>query len=518
MADSYYDVLGVTPDASEEEIERAFRETVKTVHPDHNDEEDAGERFRRVREARDTLLDAKARQRYDRRRKRDRKRSHAGDNETASGGPSSHEWAREQRRQQRKQQQRQQAQQRRERRQRRTRENRQRQRRTQSTSRKKRESRERTRASRQAETQTRKRASNQKRQANGRNRTRPGGEWLRDISHRPRQWVRMHFHSSETIREWLGTVATLPTTIRLGAAVVLVFITTVTARAVDLSPVTSPTLGIVIVLGSLIASYAAYAVLTPLPFEKPRERSRFKPAGGTLIWLAVAMNVIGLGLFGFAAINGAKFAGIPFTISSGVYAGTLLLGFSILLTSMVAAIMDVLFEERISDAQAAKYGFMGASIATPLWMFTRHSGGGTLRDFIRHSVAGSPNTAPWIPPVVIGPLYLGSFANFVLAVVCIGCFFGSLIAMCWYLTVVPWRDHYERGYQVRPTIWNLVVAAPFVVLAWMALANVPAVTVGRITLRQSTLWFAVFVLPTPLIGAYLLRRRLEPKLRAYEWR
>lgn len=66
MAESYYDVLGVDRDASQDEIEDAYREKVKETHPDVSDAPDASERFREVTRAEEVLGDADERARYDR--------------------------------------------------------------------------------------------------------------------------------------------------------------------------------------------------------------------------------------------------------------------------------------------------------------------------------------------------------------------------------------------------------------------------------------------------------------------
>jgi len=66
VGESYYELLGVTPDASESEIEQAYREKLKETHPDVSDDEDASERTRRLIEAKKTLTDENERARYDR--------------------------------------------------------------------------------------------------------------------------------------------------------------------------------------------------------------------------------------------------------------------------------------------------------------------------------------------------------------------------------------------------------------------------------------------------------------------
>jgi molecular chaperone DnaJ len=65
MAEDFYDVLGVDRDASEEEIEQAFRKKASQYHPDVSDEPDAEERFKEIQRAKDVLTDEEKRQAYD---------------------------------------------------------------------------------------------------------------------------------------------------------------------------------------------------------------------------------------------------------------------------------------------------------------------------------------------------------------------------------------------------------------------------------------------------------------------
>lgn len=66
MTETFYEVLGVDPDASTSDIEDAYRERLKETHPDLNDDADADRETQRVIEARDVLTDDEERARYDR--------------------------------------------------------------------------------------------------------------------------------------------------------------------------------------------------------------------------------------------------------------------------------------------------------------------------------------------------------------------------------------------------------------------------------------------------------------------
>lgn len=63
----YYEVLGVSRNAGDDEISRAFKSLAKKYHPDRNPgDEEAAARFREVAEAYEVLRDAEKRSRYDR--------------------------------------------------------------------------------------------------------------------------------------------------------------------------------------------------------------------------------------------------------------------------------------------------------------------------------------------------------------------------------------------------------------------------------------------------------------------
>jgi DnaJ-class molecular chaperone len=67
MSDDLYATLGVSRDASQEDIKRAYRRLAKELHPDLNpDKPDVAERFKGVTAAYDILSDPERRGRYDR--------------------------------------------------------------------------------------------------------------------------------------------------------------------------------------------------------------------------------------------------------------------------------------------------------------------------------------------------------------------------------------------------------------------------------------------------------------------
>ena len=69
MADNkrdYYEVLGVAKGASEDEIQKAYRQMAKKYHPDLNPgDKEAEARFKEVNEAYEVLSDSQKKARYD---------------------------------------------------------------------------------------------------------------------------------------------------------------------------------------------------------------------------------------------------------------------------------------------------------------------------------------------------------------------------------------------------------------------------------------------------------------------
>ena len=67
MPRDYYEILGVTSDASEKEIKKAYRKQAMKYHPDRNpDDPEAEKKFKQAAEAYDVLSTPEKRERYDR--------------------------------------------------------------------------------------------------------------------------------------------------------------------------------------------------------------------------------------------------------------------------------------------------------------------------------------------------------------------------------------------------------------------------------------------------------------------
>ena len=83
----YYKVLGLEPDATADEIKRAYRKLALQYHPDRNpDDKEAEEKFKEINEAYQVLSDPEKRARYDQMRQQYERWQRMG------GGPGGFDW------------------------------------------------------------------------------------------------------------------------------------------------------------------------------------------------------------------------------------------------------------------------------------------------------------------------------------------------------------------------------------------------------------------------------------------
>src|SRR5438552_385840 len=67
MPRDYYEVLGISKSAKDEEIKKAYRKLARQYHPDRNPgDKQAETRFKEVQDAYDVLSDKQKREQYDR--------------------------------------------------------------------------------------------------------------------------------------------------------------------------------------------------------------------------------------------------------------------------------------------------------------------------------------------------------------------------------------------------------------------------------------------------------------------
>lgn len=448
MSESYYDLLDVSPEASTEEIEEAYREKVKEYHPDTNDDPDARETFMRIREAKEVLTDPEKRAEYD------------GTDATWDEPRSP----------------------------------------------------DRTEPSNGAHTK-------------GYFDRHAAHLWLANREPLLDQCSRLIEHAVwESLRTiellrppypklltWENAYrfVTAPTVLRLSGMSLLVGLFTLVLPLMGITLIRTPISGVVLVLGSLLVSYASYGLLTPLPFEEERTHARYDSGDTDPLWPIVATNLLSVLLVGIAAMQVDLGWGLGFV--AGSLGAVLLMGvlfavvFRYVLTMLLGALHIPI------GAAFAQIGSLLGMVLTPFVLFTELGGPISLPSIV------TPTPTPWIGRFQLGPFYLGVLVNVLIGIILGIALLWSVIAMLGRLTSAPWNDRYEHGYRVSPSTWNYLLVAPILVFFWMGLSGLTELRIPiplfPIVIGRMTLFILILFLPTVLTGIYLLRRRVEPYLR-----
>lgn len=311
MSESYYELLGVSPEASVEEIEEAYREKVKEYHPDTNDDPDAREMFMRIREAKDVLTDPEKKAEYDgsdtdwtEPRSPDRTGSaNGGHTKDYFDRHAAHYWL-----------------------------------------------------------------ANREPLLDQFSRLIEHAVWetLRTID-----FLRPPYPKLLTWENAYRFV-TAPTVMRLTATSFLLVLFTVLLPLMGITLIRTPISGLILVLVSLLVSYSVYGLLTPLPFEEQRTRARYVPGDTDPLWPIVATNLFSILLVGIAAIQEDLGAGLGFIAGSLgavlLMSVTFALLFRYVLTTLLGALHIPV------AAVVAQSGSLLGMVLTPFVLFTELGG------------------------------------------------------------------------------------------------------------------------------------------------
>lgn len=479
MTESYYELLDVSPNASESEIRQAYREKVKRHHPDVSDEPDARQKIIQIREAKEVLTDEQQRTEYDRQHVSGG-RNGAEETRDASTSPDSSRdrhrgdserdrwWTR-------------------------------------------------TRANRWTRTRTREReqtASTERVDPTMREQV----EWVADrfrvtIALFVRTITEPPPNPVPFVREWFEGKMQSPTAIRLGFVALLVLTFTQSLpTVVDAYSPNDPVFGLGIVLGSVFVSYAGYEFVSPLPFESPRQRERYKPTGKRRLWPIVGANMVSLLVIALGYVMSADYGGTGFAVAS-VFVFAV---FFVVVPSVFGNGIRLLVGGDDAVTRHTTWVGVGLGVITAIGVLFTPVGGETFQQLI--AVVGDPSPSPWVDPLLFGPFRIGTLLNFLLGMTLISGLLWSGVAMCRDLTAAPWSDRYNHGYRVHPAVWNAALAAPFAVLGWMIGSGIHQIPIqlpliAALTITRYNMVSVIVLLPTVLTGAYILRRRAEPLLR-----
>ena len=519
MAETYYSLLNIDENASEETINRAYRELVKETHPDVSDDPRARERMAELTQARYVLTDDEKRARYDAKhdissgptqdtgqrrttstqnRSRTREDTHArqshrrsSEASTASDSSSSSESARD------------------------------------SGSHRRRRRTTRTKAQHQTRSQTtsRTRARNSV----------PVWLRLRYLPQQARRFVRsvggwvisviLHLlflgflRNVNRKRIWSALVS--KTAIRLLAGFGLWWSLSYFSQALGLQ-LESPSGQVMLVVMGFLGSYLGYGIVTRhTEWGGTRSRGRFRPNETARLWPIVVVNLLGIGLVYWGLDSGASLGGFGFAITSiiGFIFFMFLFGWAILLFIIVVG-------GEVSETLLQR-GVIWEGVLAPMLsgvvLFTSYGRGieATIVQLLQDTPA---NVYPWVGPGLvgqIGPIYGDVVVNFVIGGFMLGAFSWSLLRLYRTVAQVSWDDRFRFGYRVTPGMWHFLITIPAVITVWMALENIYVIPIAMGTTTVSvTIDHVIGVLgvsPTWITGLYILRRQVELFLQRSAW-
>ena len=441
MAQTYYELLGVTEDASTADITAAFREQIKQTHPDISDSPDAKTRAARLIEAKEVLTTPARRRRYDRfghdsyvrvtgHETGANKRSHtsatneqSAESSTADGHTSSASS-------------------------------------TATTG----QADDRTRgtAHQTATGQSRRSRAETSSQANATEHT-----------HRSQRTNSHRQAASSTTRKttadygfdttWAAVVAWITRSL-LG--VTLWFGSLLGILATTGNDLLRTQTSVTILLVSMCVSFLTYEACLERISTHARRPPRVPTALPTeFVWLAV-VNLSGVGLYTVAIARGSN----PIT---DLLAGIITVGAGALVFGSLLAIIGGLLGGLRGVFIGLGIGILLASVLLVTSWF-----GSPFTDLATY--AGGH---PWLAPVDIASIHVGLLGNLLLAVWMVIALGGSAVWFYLRFGVQPWRDRYERGYRVRPGVWQAGILLPWLVLGSTAAFGVTLPPIAGYNLR-----------------------------------
>jgi curved DNA-binding protein CbpA len=527
---TYYDLLGVSTDASEEEIQEAYRELVRETHPDINDEPNAREQMVELSKARDVLTDTQKRAEYNAEQNiaggdtqetthtttgsesvssqsqyhdtdsttHQRTHQSTGHSTTQNGrqttGTGTHSSAREQTR-----------------------------------SRRERDRRSRTHTC----TGTRDRTS-QTTSESGSIGTVSPRIYIKNLYYQRGRLLRrgcqeavvilfnictlglVGFWSRERVRSYLIS----PTSLRLAAAFGLWWVVSYGVRQVNGNTVSGEN-GVLLIGLCLFGSYLGHDLLkeyTGLIGDPLSER--YDSKANIQFWLVIGANLLALGLV-FWGMRTVPFGGVTFAFGAVVFFLAALVFSGIMIMVILFAIganvsETILGYSFILGPVLGLFTTLGY-LFTPIYTSKKEGFLTGMAADLSASLSLPVTAHPWISSQLIGqvgPVYAGVFINAVIGGLMLGSWFWSLLTVWRLLTKAPWNDRFGHRYRIRPGFWNFLVMLPFAIFAGMEVydINLMSFSLGVIaisfTIDNVILLFGV--LPILLAGFYMVRRQVEP--------